>query len=51
MAKATTDEMIALFETDIKIAEEIGDTEFVAVIKEAKTKLERYKKLKAFRWG
>ena len=39
MAKATTKEMIALIDADIKSALEIGDKEFVAVMKDAKAKL------------
>ena len=38
MAK-TTKEMIALIDADIKFALEIGDKEFVAVMKDAKSKL------------
>ena len=39
MAKATTKEMIALIDADIKFALEIGDKEFAALMKEAKEKL------------
>ena len=39
MAKVTTKEMIALLNADIKFALEIGDTEFVGYLKEAKAKL------------
>ena len=39
MAKVTTKEMIALIDADIKFALEIGDKEFVAVMKDAKAKL------------
>jgi len=39
MAKATADEMIALLNADIKFAKEIGDTEFVGYLKDAKAKL------------
>ena len=39
MAKTTTKEMIALIDDDIKFALEIGDKEFVAVMKDAKAKL------------
>ena len=39
MAKVTTKEMIALIDADIKSALEIGDKEFVAVMKDAKAKL------------
>lgn len=39
MAKATTKEMIALIDEDIKCALEIGDKEFVALMKDAKEKL------------
>ena len=39
MAKATTKEMIALLNDDIEFALEIGDTEFVGYLKEAKAKL------------
>ena len=39
MAKATTKEMIALIDADIKFALEIGDKEFVTVMKDAKSKL------------
>ena len=39
MAKATTKEMIALIDADIEFALEIGDTEFVGYLKEAKAKL------------
>ena len=39
MAKATTKEMIALLNADIELALEIGDTEFVGYLKEAKAKL------------
>ena len=39
MAKVTTKEMIALIDEDIKFALEIGDKEFVAVMKDAKSKL------------
>ena len=39
MAKATTKEMIALIDADIKSALEIDDKEFVAVMKDAKAKL------------
>ena len=39
MAKATTKEMIALLNADIEFALEIGDTEFVGYLKEAKAKL------------
>ena len=39
MAKATTKEMIALIDADIKCALEIGDKEFVALMKDAKAKL------------
>ena len=37
--KATTKEMIALIDEDIKFALEIGDKEFVGYLKEAKEKL------------
>ena len=39
MAKVTTKKMIALIDADIKFALEIGDKEFVAVMKDAKAKL------------
>ena len=39
MAKVTTDEMIALLNTDIKFAKMIGDKEFVGYLKETKDKL------------
>ena len=39
MAEVTTKEMIALINADIKFAKEIGDTEFVGYLKEAKAKL------------
>ena len=39
MAKATADEMIALLNADIKFAKEIGDTEFAALMEDAKAKL------------
>ena len=39
MAKATSKEMIALFDDDIKFALEIGDKEFVGFLKDAKAKL------------
>ena len=39
MAKVTTKKMIALIDADIKFALEIGDKEFVAVMKDAKSKL------------
>ena len=39
MAKVTTKEMIALIDEDIKIAELIGDKEFVGYLKGAKAKL------------
>ena len=39
MAEVTTKEMIALIDADIKFALEIGDTEFVGYLKEAKAKL------------
>ena len=39
MAKATTDEMIALIDADIKFAKMIGDKEFVGLMKRAKAKL------------
>ena len=39
MAKATTKEMIALIDYDIKFALEIGDKEFVGYLKDAKAKL------------
>ena len=39
MAKVTTKEMIALIDADIKFALEIGDKEFVAGMKDAKSKL------------
>ena len=39
MAKATTKEMIALIDDDIKFALEIGDKEFVGYLKDAKVKL------------
>ena len=39
MAKVTTKEMIDLIDEDIKFALEIGDTEFVGYLKEAKAKL------------
>ena len=39
MAKTTTKEMIALIDADIKFALEIGDKEFVALMKDAKEKL------------
>ena len=39
MAKATTKEMIALIDEDIKIAVLIGDKEFVGYLKGAKAKL------------
>ncbi len=39
MAKTTTKEMIALIDADIKCALEIGDKEFVALMKDAKAKL------------
>ena len=39
MTKATTKEMIALIDDDIKFALEIGDKEFVGYLKEAKDKL------------
>ena len=39
MAKATTKEMIALIDADIKFALEVGDKEFVTVMKDAKSKL------------
>ena len=39
MAKATTKEMIALIDEDIKFALEIGDKEFVRYLKGAKAKL------------
>ena len=39
MAEVTTKEMIALIDEDIKFALEIGDTEFVGYLKEAKAKI------------
>ena len=39
MAKVTTKKMIALIDADIKFALEVGDKEFVAVMKDAKAKL------------
>ena len=39
MAKTTTKEMIALIDADIKFALEVGDKEFVTVMKDAKSKL------------
>ena len=39
MAKATTKEMIALIDEDIKFALEIGDKEFVGYLKESRAKL------------
>ena len=39
MAKATTKEMIALIDADIKFALEIGDKEFVGYLKGAKATL------------
>ena len=39
MAKVTTKEMIALIDEDIKIANLIGDKEFVGYLKGAKAKL------------
>ena len=39
MAKATTKEMIALIDADIKFALEVGDKEFAGLMKDAKAKL------------
>ena len=39
MAKATTKEMIALIDADIKFALEVGDKEFAGLMKDAKSKL------------
>ena len=39
MAKATTKEMIALIDEDIKFALKVGDKEFAALMKDAKEKL------------
>jgi hypothetical protein len=39
MAKVTDKEMIALINADIEFALEIGDTEFVGYLKEAKAKI------------
>ena len=56
MAKVTADEMIALLKADIKFAKEIGDTEFVGYLEDAKDKLVKeigekavreYKKIRA----